>query len=63
MPQLVQGIELVGIDEPQRLAQGFGYFFGGSICVGRHIDGADHHLLAPDEFDQIHGNVRVVTFQ
>ena len=31
--------------------------------IGRHIDGPHHHLLAPNEFNQIHGNARVVTFQ
>ncbi|SOO28380.1 hypothetical protein XAP6164_2380026 [Xanthomonas phaseoli pv. phaseoli] len=57
------GIELVGIDEAQRLAQRLGHFLR---CLDRaacHVDGTDHHLLAADEFDQIDRHVRVVAFQ
>ena len=56
-------IELVGIDKLERFAQGIGDFLGRFNGVGCHVDGADHHFFATDQFDQIDGNMRVVAFQ
>ncbi|KAG1248660.1 hypothetical protein G6F68_013701 [Rhizopus microsporus] len=42
---------------------GAGHFLGRFHSAGGHIDGADHHLLAAHQFDQVDRYVRVVAFQ
>lgn len=57
------GVELVGIHELQRLAQGLGDFFRRLDGVVGDVDGTNHHLLATDQLDQLHRHVGVVAFQ
>ena len=57
------GANIISIDELQRLAQGIGDLLGAFDPVGGHVDGADHHLLATDQLDQLHRDMRISAFQ
>lgn len=56
-------VEFVGIDERQRLAQGFSHFFRGFDSMTGDIDRPDHHLFTADQFQQIHRHPRVVALE
>ena len=56
-------IQLVGIDKPECFPQRTGHSLWCLDAVAGHVDGTHHHFFPSNEFEELHGDMRVVAFE